>query len=259
MTVPLLKFESWENVARSGPSARKRRDGRDTGVAYFARSENRWVCLCALYTMRQTMRPDVVVREYGQMLSLLGADANRYVADAARVLGAGEGSVDVETFQLLETVLFLKQTPLFHAIAGERLMAVAEICEQKSCDAGTILSREGEVSDQLYIVKSGAVDIVKENPRRVIAQLRAGETYGEVGMFSQAQRSATAVAREHCRVLAIQRSALKKLLLRMPEITYSFLEIFSDKLRRSGDLAEAADGRDNRNSAMAGRQAGHAA
>ncbi len=236
-TVPLLKFESWEDIARKGRFLRRRGEDRDAGLVHFARSENRWVCVCTLYAMRQTTHPERLVREHGALLERLSGDGNPHVAAAAQALCRARGSEDVETFELLETVLFLKQTPLFHSIAGERLMAVAEICEEKAYEAGTILSREGEVSDHLYIVKSGSVDIVKETGgrRRTLGRLRTGETYGEVGMFSQAQRSASAVAQESCRVYEIQRSALKKLLMRMPEIAYSFLEIFSDKLRRSGE------------------------
>jgi hypothetical protein len=234
--VPLLKFESWEDVARKGRSLRKRGENLDAGVAHFARSENRWVCLCALYALRQTTSPEQLAREQAEVLTRLAQDANRHVTTVARALHS-PGGADVETFQLLETVLFLKQTPLFAGIAGERLMAVAEICEQKMYDAGTVLSREGDVADHLYVLKSGVIEIVKESGgrRKTLGLLRAGETYGEVGMFGQSQRSATAVAKEACRVYEIQRSALKKLLMRMPEIAYSFLEIFSGKLRRNAD------------------------
>jgi CRP-like cAMP-binding protein len=62
-----------------------------------------------------------------------------------------------------------------------------------------------------------------------------GETYGEIGLFNQAPRSASAIANEDCELWVVQRSALKKFLLEMPEIAYNLLEVFSEKLRRSGE------------------------
>ncbi|GAG14527.1 unnamed protein product, partial [marine sediment metagenome] len=78
-----------------------------------------------------------------------------------------------------------------------------------------------------------------------LSVLGPGQTYGEVGLFSQAQRSASAVAREDSRLYQVQRSAFKKLLMNTPEIAYNFLEIFSEKLRKSGDdamLQETVEG-----------------
>ena len=71
--------------------------------------------------------------------------------------------------------------------------------------------------------------------KTVISILQVGETYGEIGLFNQAPRSASAIANEDCELWVIQRSALKRFLLDMPEIAYNFLEVFSEKLRKSSE------------------------
>lgn len=245
MTVPLLKFESWESIAERGRFALRGRAGsghrEPEGLAHFAASDNKWVSLCALYALYQAVHPDRLARQEGELLAKLAGDENARVAGVAAALRdpAGKGKDAMETFELLETVLFLKQTPLFRDVPGEKLMSVAEICEQKWYEKGTTISHEGEVSDHLYVVKSGSVQISKRAASGTlpVAVIGPGGTYGEVGMFSQAQRSASAVALEDCRLYEIQRSALKRLLMRMPEIAYNFLQIFSEKLRTSGDEA----------------------
>lgn len=243
LTVPLLKFESWEKIGRHGRFLLKYAGIQpDSGVRHLLRSENRWVCLCALYASWQEDGSGRLEQAEGETLRKLSGDSNRYLASAAETLlnrGPGERDADVESFQLLETVLFLKKTPLFRDIPGEKLMPLAEICEQKAYASGTTISREGDVSDHLYVVRSGAVRIEKSrgDSTTTLAVIESGDTYGEIGLFSQAQRSATAVAQEDCRLYEVQRSALKRLLLSVPEIAYNFLEIFSDKLRRSGEDA----------------------
>jgi hypothetical protein len=239
LTVPLLKFESWDAVGKRGRFLLKyARNGSGQGLTHFLRAENKWVCLCALYALSQSRPSESLVRDCGELLERLQNDESRYLASAAEGILQYRrlGSKPVETFQLLETVLFLKQTPLFKNIPGEKLMPLAEICEQKAYEKGTVISREGEVSDHLYVVKTGAVRIERKGDKGsdVLATIRPGETYGEIGLFTQAQRSATAVAADDCRLYEVQRSALKRLLLNVPEIAYNFLEIFSEKLRRSG-------------------------
>jgi len=54
-------------------------------------------------------------------------------------------------------------------------------------------------------------------------------------LFSQSPLFATAEAETVCDVWIIQRATLKKIILDMPEIAYTFLEIFSEKLRRSSE------------------------
>ncbi|MBD3242228.1 MAG: cyclic nucleotide-binding domain-containing protein, partial [Chitinivibrionales bacterium] len=249
LTVPLLKFESWESLGKRGRFLLKgRRLERSGGLVHFLHADNRWVCLCALYALRQTQYVgEQLPGEAIEALKRLSVDNNQHLAGAAKSMLAfdrGEAGFSVESFQLLETVLFLKQTPLFRDVPGEKLMPVAEICEQKEYARKTVISREGDVSDHLYVVKSGAVRIVKNfdgSRERTLATIEPGETYGEVGLFGQAQRSATAVAHTDCRLYEVQRSALKRLLLTVPEIAYNFLEIFSEKLRRSAAPAVRAD------------------
>lgn len=247
LTVPLLKFESWESLGKRGRYLLKSRKLEQSGgLGHFLHADNRWVCLCALYALHQTRRSGKLADDAIEALKRLTADGNQHLAAAAACIVEPdvETGVTVESFQLLETVLFLKQTPLFRDIPGEKLMPVAEICEQKEYAKGTVISREGDVSDHLYVVKSGAVRIVRElddGRERILATIEPGDTYGEVGLFSQAQRSATAVAHTDCRLYEVQRSALKRLLLTVPEIAYNFLEIFSDKLRRSADPAVRVD------------------
>jgi CRP-like cAMP-binding protein len=143
----------------------------------------------------------------------------------------------MNTFELLETVLFFKKTMLFRNVSAEKLMGLAEISTLVSYTRGDTISREGDISEHLYIVRNGSLKIVKEKNgvKTILSIVRRGEAYGEIGLFNNAPRSASAVANENCEVFVIQRSSLKRLLMEMPEIAYNFLEIFSEKLRRSGE------------------------
>jgi hypothetical protein len=235
----ILRGDSWPEIARVGRQHFGLQE-TEAGIGYFVHSENKWVSLCAIYFLS---RMDPEYRFHGDLLDtieLLTHDHYKYLARAAgqllNIQNLDEGSMS-DTFELLETVLFLKKTLLLRNVPAEKLMALAEISKQGSFKRDTIISREGDISDHLYIVKSGSLKVVKvkNTVRTILSIIRRGESYGEVGLLNQAPRSASAIANEDCELYVVQRSALKKLLLEMPEIAYNFLEIFSEKLRKSGE------------------------
>jgi len=175
-----------------------------------------------------------------EALEALARDSHSLAAGTAtRLLSSGREKNDmkIDAFELLERVMSLKKTPLFSSISAEKLIDLAEIIQRLAYKKGTLISREGELSDHLYIVASGSLKIVKvkNGVKTILSIVAKGETYGEIGLFNQAPRSASAVANEDCELWVVQRSALKKYLLEMPEIAYNLLEVFGEKLRRSGE------------------------
>jgi len=236
LVLPILKLESWEKIAKVAKSRFRIGVPRNTvSLYYFAESINRWVALCACYCLYQSKTFDHFINKGMYLLERYCEDENKYLKDASEFLISqkmARGRVVVPTFELLETVLFLKNTPLFENVSGDKLMEVAEICELKKFPKGTVISREGDISDHLYLVKSGELEVVKDidDSRTIITNVQSGMPYGEIGLFSQSPRSASAIALSDCEIYVIQRSLLKKMLHAMPDIAFSFLEIFSKKL-----------------------------
>ncbi len=245
LAVPILRSDEWGDIAKIGRSHfHFDHNAHENGIHYFILSKNKWVCFCAfyyLYVMHINRRPVTGDRA---LLVLLKADPNVYLSNsAAYFLDAHDGRDIgmVEPFELLERVMSLKQTALFRHVPAEKLMGLSEIIQCSSYKNGTLISREGEISDHLYIIRKGSLKIVKvkNSVKTVLSILNTGETYGEIGLFNQAPRSASAIANEDCDLWVIPRSALKKYLLDMPEIAYNFLEVFSEKLRKiSEDMVE---------------------
>ena len=155
---------------------------------------------------------------------------------ASRYFGGIIGG-NLGTTELLDTVLFFKKTKLFEAVPAEKLVGLAEISRLVSYKKGTEISREGDISDQLFVVKSGNLSVVKtkNGVRTVLARAQSGEAYGETGLFSQSPRSASAEACEDCMIYVIQRSALKKLIHETSELALNFLGIFSEKLQKTNE------------------------
>jgi CRP/FNR family transcriptional regulator, cyclic AMP receptor protein len=148
----------------------------------------------------------------------------------------------MESFDLLENVIFLKKTSLFSAVQTSELRAVAAIVEEFSVKAGEELVKESDAGDCVYIIKDGKVRITKKttNNRLIdLAELSAGECFGEMALFDDEARSASAYALTTCAVLRIKRDDLIDVILEYPMIAIELLRIFVKRLRKSNTRIES--------------------
>ncbi len=239
LIIPILEFESWSRIAKTGKKEFGFNEEIPNALRHFLKSENKWICLCTLYCIISLGEKETLLQKERSAIAAFTQVSYPYLADAAKqiVKTAYINEAAVDPFKLLETVLFLKKTVLFNNVPAERLMELAEISNLVVYKKGIVVSKEDDISDQLYIVKKGSLKIVKvkNTVKTILSIIRSGEAYGEIGLFNQSPRSASAVANEDSEVYVIQRSALKKLLLEIPEIAYNFLVIFSEKLRKNSE------------------------
>jgi len=72
--------------------------------------------------------------------------------------------------------------------------------------AGEVLYHQGESSDCAWLVEQGTIELTSLQGRRSVSLglFGPGELIGELGMLDGGPRTATAIAREHCVLLAIE-------------------------------------------------------
>jgi CRP-like cAMP-binding protein len=92
----------------------------------------------------------------------------------------------------------------------------------------------GDLGDHLYLVIKGRVGIsIDPNPARkeYVAFIGPGEAFGEMNLVDDLPRSATAHILEDTRVLVLEKSQLRGLLLSYPEISIGMMRGLSLKIR----------------------------
>lgn len=241
LVLQLLKNESWGNLGKTGKNIFHFEEPFDPyQIDYFLNTDNRWVVLCGLRTILFYSEDLFKKASMIEILRMLSGDSNRHVAKAARDLVEKKNQEErlrSEAFILLEKVLFFKKTTLFRNVNAEKLMRMAEISKYAVYEKDTVISVQGQVADHLYIIKKGSLKVVKSyaETETVISMIQEGETYGEIGLFSQAPRSASAIANEFCELFILKRGSFKKLLLEVPEISYNMLESMSERLKKNGE------------------------
>jgi CRP-like cAMP-binding protein len=110
----------------------------------------------------------------------------------------------------------LKNTPLFADVDDEKLAKVATFASLESAAEGKTIIREGGYSNDFYIIDDGTVKVEREG--ETVAELSAGDFFGEQGLLEKQARSATVVATSPVRLIKIEHWELSRMKQAMPEV-----------------------------------------
>ncbi len=106
---------------------------------------------------------------------------------------------------------------------------------------GSVLFREGDQGQEMFVVHTGSVRITKRVRDReaVLAHLQAGEFFGEMAILSSARRSATAVVEEDAYLLAIGSRTLEAMVRGDSEIAIRMLKKMAGRLAETNAQLES--------------------
>ncbi len=98
---------------------------------------------------------------------------------------------------------------------------------------GEVVCRQGEPGDCMYLIQSGAVEVVHEEAgvERVVGTLHAGDIAGEMAIFDRLPRSATVRATGEARVLTLDKRAFLRQVSQDPSLAFRILEQLSLRVR----------------------------
>jgi len=110
----------------------------------------------------------------------------------------------------------------------------------KDFTRGTVLFKEGQPGDYMYVVQTGEVEIRRSvgELERVLAILSPGEFFGEMAILNGRPRSATAVARTDARLLVIEGKTFEAMLRARPEIALRIIKALATRLESANQHIE---------------------
>jgi len=127
----------------------------------------------------------------------------------------------------------IRSIPFFSGLSREDLARVAGKLEQRQYSSGEAIVQQGEEGDSLYVVQSGAVEVMLENggPRtESLAMLGQGDCFGEMALFTGQKRSATVRAFVDSAILKLSQENWDDLLRKYPSLALHFCKVLSRRL-----------------------------
>jgi CRP-like cAMP-binding protein len=132
-------------------------------------------------------------------------------------------------------MIFLRRVSLFGGMALEQLRVLSAHLTEQHYLPDEVIFAEGDFSQELYIVISGEIAIVKDygsTHARVLNRLYDGDFFGDMAIFEGAARSATAVTRSESELLILQPEKFKQTIYQKPDMAFEIFRELSARIRR---------------------------
>ena len=102
---------------------------------------------------------------------------------------------------------------------------------------GTVLFREGDHSDCMYIIQEGEVAITKKskNSEHILAIFKNGDFFGEMALFTTPERSATATAVKDSFILKIDKDSFDYMVKNNVPFAIRMIEKLCERLKKADD------------------------
>jgi uncharacterized membrane protein len=133
----------------------------------------------------------------------------------------------------------LARTPMFENLAPDDLRALADSLVERRFSAGEVIMRLGDPGASMFIVATGHVNIYLpgEASRRIsLKDVTTGEYLGELALFDDKPRSASAVATTDATLLELDRATLSHYLAQRPQGAMTLLRTLAGRLRATNEM-----------------------
>jgi uncharacterized membrane protein len=136
----------------------------------------------------------------------------------------------------------LRSIPMFAGLSDEDLTALSAAVTPRDYKAGAMIFALGDAGNAMYIVDRGDVNIhlPGQNSQRIsLKDVSRGEYFGELALFDEKPRSASAVTTSDTRLLELKHDTLTRYLERRPAAAMAILRTMSERLRETNELLSA--------------------
>src|SRR5262245_52579790 len=133
----------------------------------------------------------------------------------------------------------LGSIPLFEGLEPDDLVALAASLHARPFKAGQMIFNQGDAGTEMYIVATGDVNIhlLGDASQRVsLKDIARGEYFGELALFDDKPRSASALATPDATLLELSRQTLSGYLERRPRAAMAILRTMAERLRETNAL-----------------------
>tara|TARA_Y100001934_G_scaffold273282_1_gene363282 strand:- start:1320 stop:2825 length:1506 start_codon:yes stop_codon:yes gene_type:complete len=172
---------------------------------------------------RRTLQPLTgTERDLGELIASASAEARREPADQFGQPG-------------------LRDIPLFSRVPDEALDLIAQRAEEKDFEPGETLFHQGDWESNLWLILHGRLEVKRRTTaghELTLARLGPGAPLGEMSIFNDSPRTASAHALTHLKCYRLRRSDLQEIWQEFPKIRDLLLREY--RLRHLRNLVDHA-------------------
>jgi MFS family permease len=208
--------------------------------------------------MQRTVRGDVLGRVFGIMdsimvagimvgtvlapllVELVGLEAAMVTAGALVILitalaspkaRAVDRQAATRATELADLIELLERVEIFEGASRPTLEALAAATTIQRVQAGTVVIREGDPADDLFVIASGTVKVTARG--EMLGELGPGDHFGEIGVLERLPRTATVTATTGCELYRIAGDDFLRAVSEAPRMSGRFVATVATRLART--------------------------
>ena len=135
----------------------------------------------------------------------------------------------------------LRNVPLFESLDENAAKELCDLLESMDCRAEQTLFRAGDAGNAMYLIEAGHVRIsvkAADGHDLTVAELGAGEFFGEMAMLDGQARSANATALEDSRLAILSRKHFMSFMQHNSNVALEMLGALAHRLRATDELLQ---------------------
>ena len=133
---------------------------------------------------------------------------------------------------LEQEVELIRQFPIFSKIQPAKQKLLCFSSDRLTYEAGQVMFRAGDTGDACYIVIEGSIEISVDTPKGplVVNTLGRNEIIGEIAIFGDVPRTATATALTRLEALRISKELFYSVIRENPDAALELIRILASRL-----------------------------
>jgi CRP-like cAMP-binding protein len=143
----------------------------------------------------------------------------------------------------MDDIELLAGSELFSAFDVSALRDLVRSARPVACERNVVIFEQDDVATELFVVRSGRIAVGRrsiDGRESLVALMEAGDLFGEMPLFDQGTRSASARALEHSEMLGIPYGVVRAALDAKPELLWEVVRLLAERLRNTDSaLADA--------------------
>jgi len=128
----------------------------------------------------------------------------------------------------------LKDISLFSVLSDKEIDLLTQKSNTRTHPKNTVIVNEGDASDSLYLILSGAVKVFlgDANGKEIIINvLKEGDYFGELAIIEESNRSASIMTTEKATFAILSKTSFKEILTQHPEMAFRLLKYLARRVR----------------------------
>ncbi len=135
---------------------------------------------------------------------------------------------------IIEKVLLLKNSAIFHNCKEVDLVEIASICRVQHVDSGVVLFSKNDAGNCVYFIYKGKVSI--HDGEHQLAVLSENELFGELSVLDADLRSASATTITECILLKIEQEDFYDVIATNTDILKGIMKTLCKRLREQDHI-----------------------